>query len=158
MRLFYELIKSGVSVKRIFIDSEKVKNTGSKRYLQKLFSVSDCDENDRSSDIIQEIENGFLFQFPHLNFRIIGNFSEYTMTMKSNVKVYNQNEVFVDSIDLYKNRDRQNFIYNIMDKFNIRDQLLHFPQKSGHIVKLLFVTPSVTQIDKDLGIPIQNVS
>ena len=35
---------------------------------------------------------------------------------------------------------------------------LKFPQKSGHIVKLLFVTPSVSQIDKDSGILIENVS
>ena len=45
------------------------------------------------------------------------------MNLKSKIKVYKQNEVFVDTIDLYKNRDRLNFIYNIMDKFNIRDQL-----------------------------------
>ena len=123
MRLFYELSKNGVSTKRVNIDFSKVKNARTKEYLQRIFSGKDSKENDRSSDIIQEIENGFLFQFPHLNYRIIGNFSEYTMAMKSNIKVYNQNEVFVDSIDLYKNRDRQNFIYNIMDKFNIRDQL-----------------------------------
>jgi len=29
----------------------------------------------------------------------------------------------VDSIDLYKNRDRQTFVYNIMDRFGIRDQV-----------------------------------
>jgi len=45
------------------------------------------------------------------------------MNMKTNIKVYNQNDVFVDSIDLYKNRERLNFIYNIMDKFNIRDKI-----------------------------------
>jgi len=54
---------------------------------------------------------------------VIGNFSEYSMNMKTNIKVYNQNDVFVDSIDLYKNRERLNFIYNIMDKFNIRDKI-----------------------------------
>jgi len=58
-----------------------------------------------------------------LNYRVIGNFSEYSMNMKTNIKVYNQNDVFVDSIDLYKNRERLNFIYNIMDKFNIRDKI-----------------------------------
>ncbi|MCK5491777.1 MAG: hypothetical protein KAJ14_01550, partial [Candidatus Omnitrophica bacterium] len=30
---------------------------------------------------------------------------------------------FVDAIDLYKNRERQNFTFNISDKFNIRDQI-----------------------------------
>ncbi len=163
MRLFYELIKSGVSVKRISIDSEKVKNTGSKEYLQKLFSGSNIDENDRSSDIIQEIENGFLFQFPHLNYRTIGNFSEYTMTMKLNIKVYNQNEVFVDSIDLYKNRDRQNFIYNVMDKFNIRDQL-QLENDLNQIIEIIEkhkekkekekkrVKPELTEYQKDIGL------
>ena len=58
-----------------------------------------------------------------MNYRVIGNFSEYSMNMKTNIKVYNQNDVFVDSIDLYKNRERLNFIYNIMDKFNIRDKI-----------------------------------
>jgi len=29
----------------------------------------------------------------------------------------------VDSIDLYKNRDRQTFVYNIMDRFGVRDQV-----------------------------------
>ena len=43
--------------------------------------------------------------------------------MKANIKVVSKDDAFVDSIDLYKNRDRQNFIYNIMDKFNIRDQI-----------------------------------
>ena len=163
MRLFYRLIKSGVSVKRIFIDSEKVKNTGSKEYLQKLFSGSNIDENDRSSDIIQEIENGFLFQFPHLNYRIIGNFSEYTMNLKANIKVYNQNEVFVDSIDLYKNRDRQNFIYNVMDKFNIRDQL-QLENDLNQIIEIIEkhkekkekekkrVKPELTEYQKEIGL------
>jgi len=43
--------------------------------------------------------------------------------MKSYIKAYTDNEVLVDYVDLYKNRDRQNFIYNLMDKFSLRDQL-----------------------------------
>ncbi|MHA1410042.1 MAG: hypothetical protein ACTSQY_07025, partial [Candidatus Odinarchaeia archaeon] len=113
--------------------------------------------------IIQEIENGFLFQFPHLNYRIIGNFSEYTMNMKANIKVYNQNDVFLDSIDLYKNRDRQNFIYNIMDKFSIRDQL-QLENDLNQIIEVIEkhkdkkekekkkIKPELTEYQKDIGI------
>jgi len=123
MRLFYELSKSGVSAKRVFVDFNRIKDSGAKEYLDTLFSGKPNTEIEQSPDIIQEIENGFLFQFPHLNYKVIGNFTEYTMNMKANIKVYTKDDVFVDQIDLYKNRDRLNLIYNIMDKFNIRDQI-----------------------------------
>ena len=38
------------------------------------------------------------------------------------IKAQAEREVFVDSLDLYKNRDRQNFVFNLMDRFGIRDQ------------------------------------
>jgi len=88
MRLFYELSKDGVSAKRVLIDFQKAKKNGSKEYLDKILSGKDNSKIENTVDIIQEIENGFLFQFPHLNYRIIGNFSEYTMNMKANIKVY----------------------------------------------------------------------
>ena len=96
MRLFYELSKNGVSAKRVVIDFQKIKKSGSKEHLDKMLSGIDNSGADNTVDIIQEIENGFLFQFPHLNYRIIGNFSEHSMNMKANIKVYNQNDVFVD--------------------------------------------------------------
>jgi len=163
MRLFYELSKNGISTKRVSIDFTKIKNAGAKEYLQRIFSGKDRKENDRSSDLIQEIENGFLFQFPHLNYRIIGNFSEYTMNLKANIKVYNKEEVFVDSIDLYKNRDRQNFIYNIMDKFNIRDQL-QLENDFNQIIEVIEkhkekkekekkrIKPELTDYQKEIGL------
>lgn len=125
MRLFYELSKNGVSAKRVTVNFDKAKKAGSKEYLETVFSEKPSNEEDEkeTSDIIQEIENGFLFKFPHLNYKVIGNFTEYTMNMKANVKVYTKEDVFVDQVDLYKNRDRQNLIYNIIDKFNIRDQI-----------------------------------
>ncbi|HEC61182.1 MAG TPA: hypothetical protein ENI27_02885, partial [bacterium] len=104
-----------------------------------------------------------MFQFPHLNYRVIGNFSEYTINLKANIKVYNQNEVFVDSIDLYKNRDRQNFIYNIMDKFNIKDQL-QLENDLNQIIEVIEkqkekkekekkrVKPELTEYQKDIGL------
>jgi len=163
MRLFYELAKNGISTKRVSIDFTKVKNARTKEYLQRIFSGKVSKENNRSSDIIQEIENGFLFQLPHLNYRIIGNFSEYTMNLKANVKVYNQNDVFVDSIDMYKSRDRQNFIYNIMDKFNIRDQL-QLENDLNQIIEVIEkhkekkekekkrVKPELTEYQKEIGL------
>ena len=123
MRLFYEISKNGISATRVFIDFSKVKGAVSKDYLRKVLSEKETEKGELSTDLIQEIENGFLFQLPHLNYKVIGNFSDYTMSMKANVKVYNKEDVFIDSVDLYKNRDRINFVYNIMDKFNIRDQL-----------------------------------
>jgi len=163
MRLFYELSKNGVSTKRAVIDFQKAKKNGSKEYLHKILSGKDYSRSENTADIIQEIENGFLFQFPHLNYRIIGNFSEYTINMKTNIKVYNQNDVFVDFIDLYKNRDRQNFIYNIMDKFSIRDQL-QLENDLNQIIEVIEkhkekkekekkrVKPELTEYQKDIGL------
>jgi len=162
MRLFYGLSKNGVSTKRVSIDFHKIKNAETKEYFEKIFSGKGRGGNNQSSDIIQEIENGFLFQFPHLNYRIIGNFSEHSMNMKTNIKVYNQNDAFVDSIDMYKNRDRQNFIYNIMDKFNIRDQL-QLENDLNQIIEVIEkhkekkekekkrVKPELTEYQKDIG-------
>ncbi len=120
-RLYHELAKNGVSTRRISLDVEKLSRRNSKEYLGRLFNGKE--EVSLSSDTIQEIEKGFLFRFPHLSYRIIGNFSEYSLTMKSNIKVFTEEEAFVDSIDLYKNRDRQTFVYNIMDRFGVRDQM-----------------------------------
>jgi len=164
MRLFYELSKNGVSTKRVVVDYNKAKEPGAKEYLDILFSgKTNKNEKDQSSDIIQEIENGFLFQFPHLNYKVIGNFTEYTMNMKANIKVYTKEDVFVDQIDLYKNRDRLNFIYNIMDKFNIRDQI----QLENDLTQIIEVIekhkekkekekkktkPVLTEYQKDIGL------
>ena len=163
MRLFYEMIKKGVSTKREIIDFENIRGSGAVEKVKKILSGKSSEDEHKSSDIIQEIENGFLFQFPHLNYRIIGNFSEYSMNMKANLKVYNQNEVFVDSIDLYKNRDRLNFIYNIMDKFNIRDQL-QLENDLNQIIEVIEkhkekkekekkkVKPELTEYQKEIGL------
>jgi len=120
-RLFYELTRSGISAKRVQLDREKIRGKTGKEYLQKVLASKESSKP--SDDGIQEIENGFLFQFPHLSYRIIGNFSEATVSLKANIKTYTDSEVFVDSIDLYKNRDRQNFIFNLMDRFSLRDQI-----------------------------------
>jgi len=121
MRLFYELNKNGVSAKRVAINFNELKNGNSKTYLETVFK--DDNKVKVFDDTIIEIENGFLFSFPHLKYRVIGNFKEYTMNIRCNIKAYTQDEVFVDSLDLYKNRDRQNFIYNLLDKFGFRDQI-----------------------------------
>ncbi len=120
-RLFYELTRSGISAKRVQLDREKILGKIGKEYLQEVLASKES--NNLSDDGIQEIENGFLFQFPHLSYRVIGNFNETTVSLRANIKAYTDSEVFVDSIDLYKNRDRQNFIFNIMDRFSLRDQI-----------------------------------
>jgi len=164
MRLFYELSKNGVSAKRVTVDFNKVRKARAKEYLETVLSEKSPNGEDiETSDIIQEIENGFLFKFPHLNYKVIGNFTEYTMNMKANVKVYTKEDVFVDQIDLYKNRDRQNLIYNIMDKFSVRDQI----QLENDLTQIIEVIekhkekkekekkktkPVLTEYQKDIGL------
>ena len=120
--LFYEFTKLGISSRRITINFDKLKNVNNKEYLDNIFKANN-NNTITSTDIIRQIENGFIFKYPHLSYRVIGNFNEYTMNLKANIKAFSDNEIFMDAVDLYKNRDRQNFIYNIMDKFNIRDQI-----------------------------------
>ena len=120
-RLFHELAVGGVSVRRIALEREKLSGNGAKAYLEGLLAGQEAEGP--GSDAIQEIEGGFLFRFPQLSYRVIGNFSDYELSMKANLKAFTDQEVFVDSIDLYKNRDRQNLIYNLMDRFGIRDQI-----------------------------------
>ena len=120
-RLFYDLARNGISSSRVIIDFSNLNNGNAKSYLEKCFNQENQEES--SSDIITEIERGFLFQFPHLNYRVIGNTTEQTMNMKLNIKAYKDNDLFVDMVDLYKNKDKQSFIFSLMDKFNIRDQL-----------------------------------
>ena len=127
-RLFDALARNGISSRRVPIDFTQLKEKDGKTYFQAALSA--VQEPSLSEDAIQEIEHGFLFRFPHLSYRVLGAFTDSTLTLKANVKVWNEEESFVDSIDLYKNRDRQNLIFTITDRFAIRDQV---------------------QIEKDLG-------
>ena len=127
-RLFDSLARNGVSARRVLIDFTQLKEKDGKTYLQS--ALSGPQDSSLSEDAIQEIEHGFLFRFPHLSYRVIGTFNDYSLALKANVKVWNEEESFVDSIDLYKNRDRQNLIFTIAERFGIRDQV---------------------QIEKDLG-------
>lgn len=122
-RLFYDLTKNGISAVRIPIDFSRLRQPDGKDYLSSILSDNAEGNNHESDDTIQEIENGFLFKLPLLTYRVIGNFKEYSVNMKVNIKAYTADEVFVDSIDFYKNRDRQNFIYNLMERFELRDQV-----------------------------------
>lgn len=124
-KLFYDLARQGYQPIRIPLDHVDFKKTGAKEKLHQLFNLDEHANYDDTTtdDTIQEIENGFLFRFPILSYRVIGNFSEYSFNMKANIKAFTDDDIFVDSIDLYKNRDRQNFIYNLIDKFDIRDQI-----------------------------------
>ena len=119
-KLLYELTRNGVCTERVPVDFDRFDGMNAKSYLDSVFTEKQ--DNIDSADTIQEIENGFLFQFFHLSYRVIGNFSGNTMSMKANVKAFTGEDTFVDQIDLYKNRDRQNFVFNLMDRFALRDQ------------------------------------
>jgi hypothetical protein len=161
-RLFFELTRSGVSTRRINIDYDKLKSPDSITYLESILKKAD-DESHISNDMICKIENGFLFRLPHLSYRVIGNFNENSMRLKANFKVFTASEVFMDSVELYKNRDRQNFIFNIMDRFNFRDQIQlendlnriievienHIEKKATEKKKQ---KPELTDYQKDIGI------
>ena len=163
-RLFHELSNNGIAARRSVIDVERLQAGNASEYLQNLFAGESADGNDGDEGTVEEIENGFLFQFPHLNYRVLGNFSEYTVRLKANVKAYSENEVFYDSIDLLKNRDRQNFILNLMDRLNFRDQV----QLEDDLNRILQVIenrkeekevkiqarPELTESQKEIGLQI----
>ena len=160
-RLYFELTKKGVSTRRINIDFDILKKPKANSYLESIFKKNET-ENSLSKDMMQIIENGFLFQFPHLTYRVVGNFNENSLKLKANIKAFNKTEVFMGSIELYKNRDRDNFIFNIMDKFNFRDQIQlendlnqiievienHIEKKANEKKK---VKPVLTDYQKDIG-------
>ena len=121
-RLFHELTKNGVSTVRRAVDFRLVATeTDPKAYLERAFSGDAGDSG--ASDTIQEIESGFLFRFPHLSYRVIGNFTEYNVSLRANIKAFTETDAFVDQVDLYKSRGRQTFVFTVMDRFGIRDQL-----------------------------------
>lgn len=160
-RLHHELATAGVSVRRVVLEAEKLAGNGAKAYLEKL--LADGNGHAFSSDAIQEIESGFLFRFPQLSYRVIGNFADYGLSMKANIKAFTDEEVFVDSIDLYKNRDRQNLIYNLMERFGIRDQV-ELEQELHQIIEVIErhrekkeeqkkrIKPELTDYQKDVGL------
>ena len=124
-RLFHELTTGGVSAVRKPIDFARLTEEKNIADEIKLLIDEMGAEKDEEfpDDVIQEIEHGFLFRLPLLTYRVIGNFADFTMSLKVNIKAMKDEMVFADIIDLYKNRDRQNFIFNLTDQFNIRDQL-----------------------------------
>jgi hypothetical protein len=162
--LFYALTKNGISTVRIPIDFQHVRNDSSKQYIHSLMSAeSSGNPSCETSDTVQEIENGFLFKLPLLSYRVIGNFTDSSMNMRMNIKAFTENDIFVDSIDLYKNRDRQNFIFNLMDKFDIRDQI-QLDQEINQIFEIIEAhkekqeqkkkkaKPELTDYQKEIGI------
>ena len=113
--LIYLFENNNIAVDKIAVDFETLPNNdNSKEYLQKLFETSK-QVNKTSIENVTEIENGFIFTFPHITYRLIGNFYDHSISLKVNIKAVKNNEVFINSIDLYKNRERQNFIFNLID-------------------------------------------
>ena len=110
----------GVSARRVPIELDGLPSSEVRTSLQRLL---DRDGGEASiSDAVTEIEGGFLFRFPQVTYRVIGSFAEHTTRMKANIKAQLDQSAFVDSIDLYRNRDRQNFTYQLMDRFGLSDQ------------------------------------
>ena len=105
-RLFHELTTGGISAIRKPIDfarltAEKSTTDEIKRLIEDITAEK---TEELSGDVIQEIEHGFLFRLPLLIYRVIGNFTDFTMSMKVNIKAMRDETVFVDTVDLYKNR------------------------------------------------------
>ena len=121
-RLFYELSTAGVACRRAVVDFDSFIANPDKEALRASLSGEEATEAD-SSDTIQPIENGFVFRLPLLHYRVIGSFHEQATSMKVNIKAFTSERVFVDSVDLYKHRDRERFVYNLHDRFDVRDQL-----------------------------------
>ena len=121
-RLFYELSTAGVACRRAIVDFDSFIANPDKEALRVSISGEETAETD-SSDTIQPIENGFVFRFPLLHYRLLGSFGEQATSMKVNIKAFTSERVFVDSVDLYKHRDRERFVYNLLDRFDVRDQL-----------------------------------
>ena len=119
-RLFADLTRAGVSARRVPIELDGLPSSEMRASLERLL---DRDGGEASiSDAVTKIEGGFLFRFPQVTYRVIGSFAEHTTRMKANIKAQLDQSAFVDSIDLYRNRDRQNFTYQLMDRFGLSDR------------------------------------
>ena len=102
-RLFADLTRAGVSARRVPIELDGLPSSEMRASLQRLL---DRDGGEASiSDAVTKIEGGFLFRFPQVTYRVIGSFAEHTTRMKANIKAQLDQSAFVDSIDLYRNRD-----------------------------------------------------
>jgi DNA primase len=153
-RLFHELTAGGVSARRKPVDFARLiaEKTVPAQIRSLVDEVGTETDQDLSDDTIQEIEHGFVFRLPLLTYRVIGNFTDFTMSLKVNIKATRDETVFVDSIDLFRNRDRQNFIYNLIDQFDIRDQL-QLEQDLATILKVIEKHKERSESDKKSGVP-----
>ena len=163
-RLFHELSSAGVSTRRTVIDFDLLRSgrMGRDALVAELVGEAKADTESERSDAIQEIEGGFLFRFPLLIYRVLGNFSETAMHMRVNIKAFTADDAFVDATDLYRHRNRQNLIYNLMDRFSLRDQV-QLEQDLQQIVEVIDKhkekkaktnkrsKPALTDRQKDIG-------
>ena len=97
-RLFHELTAGGVSARRKTIDFAHLiaQKTGPSAIKSLVNEVGVEKDQELSDDAIQEIEHGFLFRLPLLTYRVIGNFTDFTMSLKVNIKATKDETVFVD--------------------------------------------------------------
>ena len=108
-RLFQDLRTEGIEVRRMDVDEDGLRSGDFDPNMFETGRVGDR-ETSIADDSVQEIEGGFLFRFPLLNYRVLGNFAEHTMHMRVNIKAFTDEDTFVDAIDLVKHRSRQSFI------------------------------------------------
>ena len=161
-RLFYELSTAGITARRVSVDFRGLIERPDTDTIRSVLAGTATTEMGESEDTIQQIESGFIFRFSLLSYRVIGSFGELATSMKVSIKAFTTDRVFVDSIDLYKHRDRERFVYNLIDRFDVRDQLRlendltriveviekHKEQRSGEKKRS---KPALTDYQRDIG-------
>ncbi len=163
-RLFYELASTGIIARRQTLDFQAlIERPDRDSIAQGLSADTGTQVGEAGTDTVEPIENGFVFRFPLLHYRVIGSFNDHSTAMKVNIKAFTEDRVFVDSVDLYKHRDRKRFIYNLIDRFDVRDQLQldadlsqiveviekHKEQQSSEKKR---TKPALTEYQKDIGL------
>jgi DNA primase len=121
-RLFYELSSAGATARRAVLDFDPLVASPDVNSVRAVLT-GELPPTEASDDTIQAIESGFIFRFPLLHYRVIGSFHDQATSMKVNIKAFTSERVFVDSVDLYKHRERERLVYNLMDRFDVRDQV-----------------------------------
>ena len=158
-RLFANLASAGIVTSRRIID---LSAHADRSEVAAILSEEPGPSSTEESDTVQPIDHGFIFRFSLLHYRVIGSFSEHSLNMKVNIKAFTNERAFVDSVDLYKNRERERFIYNLIDRFDVRDQV----QLEADLTRIADViekhresqasqkersTPALTDHQKDIG-------
>ena len=156
-RLRRDLEAAGIAVRRIELDPDRLRLGDFDR---EMFVANRSEE---LAGEVEQIEGGFLFRFPLLSYRVLGNFGDKSLHMRVNIKAFTDDDAFVDAIDLVKHRNRQNFVFNLMDRFTLRDQV-QLEQDLNRVVEVIEehkeeaakhttrIKPELTTEQHDIGI------